>query len=203
MKKLLFLFAICCFQAQAQFSEDNALYQTIAISAGTANGFDLNANYIRKERYTFKLGFSAFYKEAEQKPDDFSVGLIEAFFLGLTSPIDVMTNYQAQFGRLFKLNPKGTIRLNLSAGLAYSKFSTAVNFIPSNGGLIDRNYTHRYRKSSAISFLLNPKIEFPLGRFYGLALSPLMILSDNHSYFGIGIEQMVGLLRKRDKLPAD
>ena len=45
--------------------------------------------------------------------------------------------------------------------------------------------------------ILNPKIEFPFSRFYGLTLSPLFQINKDRTYIGIGVGQMIGLLRKR------
>lgn len=68
-----------------------------------------------------------------------------------------------------------------------------------NGDFLDRlvvdNYTWDYGERHRISFIINPKIEFPFTRYWGLTVSPIVQFSKDRTYFGIGIGSMIGLLR--------
>lgn len=44
--------------------------------------------------------------------------------------------------------------------------------------------------------IVNPKIEFPFNRFYGLTISPMLQVNKDRIYVGIGIGQMIGFLRR-------
>ena len=52
-------------------------------------------------------------------------------------------------------------------------------------------------KQNSVRLIINPKIEFPLTRFYGLTISPMIQINKSRTYFGIGIGYMFGLLRER------
>lgn len=60
MKQILFSFILIFSfnQVNAQFSEDNAIYQTSEITIGNYLGFGVHANYVWKEKYSFKIGYS-------------------------------------------------------------------------------------------------------------------------------------------------
>ena len=51
-------------------------------------------------------------------------------------------------------------------------------------------------KKNRISLIINLKIEFPLTRFYGLTISPMIQINKSRTYFGIGIVYMFGLPRE-------
>ena len=66
-----------------------------------------------------------------------------------------------------------------------------------NGGFLAENYTYEYSKFNTVSLIISPKIEFPFSRIYGLTISPLIQINKDRTYLGVGIGQMMGLLRKR------
>ena len=66
-----------------------------------------------------------------------------------------------------------------------------------NDTFLTENYTWNYKKYNTLSLIINPKIEFPFTRFYGLTISPMLQINKDRTYFGIGIGHMIGLLRKR------
>ncbi|WP_242082872.1 hypothetical protein [Aestuariivivens sediminis] len=66
-----------------------------------------------------------------------------------------------------------------------------------NDAFLAENYTWDYKKHNAVSLIINPKIEFAFTRFYGLTISPMLQINKDRTYFGVGIGQMIGLLRKR------
>ena len=62
---------------------------------------------------------------------------------------------------------------------------------------LTENYTWNYKTHNTLSLIINPKIEFPFTRFYGLTISPMLQINKDRTYVGIGIGQMIGLLRNR------
>ncbi|HSP84008.1 MAG TPA: hypothetical protein VLN72_09800, partial [Gillisia sp.] len=67
------------------------------------------------------------------------------------------------------------------------------------GGFLDENYSYEYHKYHTVSLIINPKIEFPITRIYGLTLSPMILINKDRTYMGIGVGHMIGLLRKKNK----
>lgn len=199
MKQLLLLlsFSISISNATAQFDVNNAIYATGELNLGNYIGFDMNLNYVYQEKYSFKLGYTGNLRKPKSQPDDYSSGLSGIFLFGLDNPYDQLENFQIGVGRIYKLNEKGTIRLNTSFGIGYTVIREPENWERINSGFLEENYSWNYRKYNTVSFILNPKIEFPFSRFYGLTLSPMLQINKDRTYFGIGIGQMLGLLRER------
>jgi len=200
MKKILLLFIVILSinSVNAQFSENNAIYQTSEITVGNYLGVDVHANYVLKEKYSFKIGYSAFFRKAKSAPEYYNSGLIGLLTFGLANPYDQMENFQILAGRIYPLNRKGTIRVNLSLGLGFTIIREPTNWEPLGGSLfIAPNYSYDYNEYNTLGIIINPKIEFPITRFYGLSLSPMIQINKDRTYIGIGIGQMIGLLRKK------
>jgi hypothetical protein len=192
----LFLFFFCCISSvQAQSESEHALYFGNDLNLGNYLGIDLNVNYTYLEKYSLKLGYSGNIKKAETLPYDYSSGFFKAMLMGLGSPVDQLGNLQLAAGRIYKLNKKGTIRANLSLGLGYTTIKEPGNWQRTGSHLLKENYTWEYEKYHTMSLIINPKIEFPLTRFYGFSISPMVQISKDRVYLGIGIGHIYGLLR--------
>ncbi|GAA3578029.1 hypothetical protein GCM10022395_28400 [Snuella lapsa] len=183
--------------ANAQFDENHAIYSTGELNLGNYIGFDLNFNYIHKEKYAFKIGYTGNIRKPKSQPEDFSSGLIGVLLLGLANPYDQFESYQLGLGRVYNLNTSGTIRINVSIGLGYTTIREPENWELIDKAFLTENYTWNYRKHNTVSLIINPKIEFPFTRFYGFTISPMVQINKDRTYFGIGFGQMMGLLRKR------
>lgn len=178
--------------------EKNSFYHSGEFNAGNYYGLNLNANYVREEKYSFQVGYSANLRLARERPDNYSSGLVGIMLFGLTTPIDQVQNFQVLSGRIFLLNPKGTIRVNLLAGVALSIIREPKNWEYTNSWLLVPNYTFDYGSHSTLSFIVNPKIEFPFTRYYGFTLSPVIHINKDRNFYGIGIGHMAGLLRRKN-----
>jgi len=200
MRQIFFIFILVFSfnHVNAQFSEDNAIYHTSEITVGNYLGIDIHANYVLKEKYSFKIGYSGFIRRPKAAPENYTSGLIGILTYGLANPYDQMETFQILAGKIYPLNKKGTIRVNISLGLGYTIIREPSNWQPLSGSLyIVPNYTYDYQKYNTISLIINPKIEFPITRFYGLTISPMIQVNKDRTYIGIGIGQMIGLLRKK------
>lgn len=182
----------------AQVPQKNAFYHSGEFNAGSYYGLNLNANFVRNEKYSFQLGYSAHFRKAIDQPDNYSSGLLSVFLLGLNTPIDQVENFQVLTGRIIRLNTKGTIRVNLLAGIGLSFIREAVNWEYRESSLLVPNYSYDYNKHSTFSFIFNPKIEFPFTRYYGFTLSPLIHINKESNFYGIGVGHMAGLLRRKN-----
>jgi hypothetical protein len=80
-------------------------------------------------------------------------------------------------------------------GFATTNLRIAGNWRQQNGFGIVSNYEFDYRFVRRPSVVINPKIEFCWNPVYGLAISPIFILNDEASYFGIGINNILGYLK--------
>jgi len=190
-----FVFASPSFLS-AQFAQNHALYFSGEGNVGNYYGIDANVNYIYKEKFSLKAGYSAYVRRPRSQPEDYTSGLIETVLLfGLVNPRDKLQNLHMDFGWLIMLNQSRTLRLNASVGFGYTKITEPKNWERRTGGFLIENYSWEYNSSDAFSLILNPKIEFPFTRVFGLSVSPLMIINKERTYYGIGFGLMLGLLR--------
>jgi hypothetical protein len=197
---LLTLFIGSFSTINAQFGANHAIYYSGELGYGSHLGIDVNLNYVYHEKYAVKIGYSGNVTKPTSLPSDYSLGLTRAFSFGFEYPYDQLENVQITVGRIYKLNPKGTIRFNLSAGLGYSIITEPENWerITDNNVILSENYTWNYRKHNTVSLIINPKIEFPIARHFGFTLSPMLQINKDTTYIGIGVGTMFGLLRKKN-----
>lgn len=200
MKKTLILLLIIFASvniANAQFAKNNALYATGELNMGNYYGTDLNLNYVLNEKYSFKLGYTGNLRKPKTLPEDFSTGVTGILVWGLNHPMDNFENYGASVGRIYKLNQSGTIRVNLSLGIGYSVITEPENWEKIDNNLVhlQKNYSYDNVEHKAVSLIVNPKIEFPITRFFGFTISPMLQINKERTYFGVGIGTMIGLLK--------
>ncbi len=180
----------------AQFHQNHAIYQSSEITIGNYLGVNVNANYVLKETYSFKIGYSRLIRLPQAAPENYSSGLVGLLTFGMANPYDQMQNIQIMAGKVYKMNKKGTIRANLSLGLGFTIITEPTNWQPTEtGSFLGPNYTYDYGEYNTISLIINPKIEFPFTRYYGLELSPMLQINKDRTYIGLGIGHMIGLLR--------
>lgn len=198
MKRLLAI-SICVFTiviAKAQTIERDPAYFTAELNLGNYSGIDLNFNYIFKNDYSIRVGYTGNWRRAKSLPENYSPGLFSLFTFFLIDPFDQMQNFQISYGRILYLNEKQTIRANLSIGVGYTVITEPENWQKISPAFFISNYSWEYKSHNTVSLIINPKIEFPLTRFYGLTISPMAQISIDRAYYGIGIGQMLGRLKR-------
>ncbi len=194
MKKFLIIFLLttAITHVNAQFSENHALYGSGEINFGNYFGIDLNVNYVFQEKYSLQLGYIGNIRSGKSRPENYRSGLF-----GFISPYDQLGTYKISVGKIYKLNEKGSIRANLLFGIGITSIREPSNWQRTDGGWFGYNYSWEYHKYNTVSLIINPKIEFPFTRFYGLTLSPMLQINKDRTYIGIGVGHMSGRLRKK------
>lgn len=200
MKRLLFILVFCSSLSEmnAQFSDSNAIYITSDINLINYTGFDINLNYVYKEKYSFKVGYNGNFRVPKSKPDDYPRSL---FSFGYNGPYDQIENYQIGIGRIYKLNESGTFRVNMYIGVGYTTIREPENWELHTWGTMSSFFTHSeytydINEYRTLSLIINPKIEYSFYRFFGITVSPFVQINKDQVYYGIGFGQMLGLLRK-------
>lgn len=191
----ILLFTISGFSLSAQFSQSNAVYLSTEANVGNYFGIDINLNYVIRENFSIRAGYMGNIRKPKSQPADYSSGFIGVFALGLANPWDALETFQLSAGKVLILNSKRTIRSNLSIGLGYSIVREATNWRKLEDHYLDENYHWDYQRSHVVSLVINPKFEFPVSQVYGLTVSPMVVINSKSTYFGIGLGQMLGLLR--------
>jgi len=183
--------------AYSQLDKKTVIYSSGELNLGNYTGIDINLNYIHKETYSFKIGYTKNVRKPKSQPDDYTSSLTGLLSFGLEKPYDNLQNYHIGFGKIYNMNKKGTIRANISLGLGYTTIKEPENWQLIDDAFLTENYTWTYRKHNTVSIIINPKIEFPFTRFYGLTISPMLEINKDRTYIGIGIGQIIGLLRNK------
>jgi len=178
----------------AQNQKENTYYLTSELNLGNYLGVDFNLNYVFKNKYSIKVGFSENFRKPKSQPDNYSGGIL------FKIPFDQFLNYKIDFGRIYNLDEKGTIRANISIGIGYTRVKEPQNwqFVESEAWTnLSQNYTYSYRKYNTLSLTINPKIEFPITKFFGLSVSPMIQINKDRIYYGIGLGTMLGKLKQK------
>lgn len=190
--------------ANAQFTENHAIYLSGEVGGGNYFNTDLNLNYVFKESYSLQVGLTGNFRKAVSQPDDYFGGLIKTVFsFGLSSPKDMLEIYHISAGKIINLNRSKTIWANLLVGVGYTTIEEPTNWQKVGGSIIEDmvkdNYTWDWEKRHGVSFIVNPKIEFPLTQLWGLTVSPMVQINKDRTYFGIGVGSTLGLLRPKNR----
>ena len=194
IKYILILFFISIQFTNAQVTKNNKLYASSELSIGNYLGVDVNLNMITKKNYIFKVGFNGNFRASKSTPSDY-VDIVDPVLL--EGPRDYFNSFQVGFGKLYNigkienLDENGIVRANISFGLGITTLKERVNWRLINNSY----YISDGKRYSTISLIINPKIEFPFKKFLGLTISPMIQINKYRTYFGIGIGQMIGLVR--------
>lgn len=196
IKYILILFFISIQFTNAQVTKNNKLYASSELSIGNYLGVDVNLNMITKKNYIFKVGFNGNFRSSRSTPSDYVDIVDPTLFAG---PRDYFNSFQIGFGKLYNigkienLDENGIVRANISFGLGITTLKERVNWRLNNNSFL--YYISDGKRYSTISLIINPKIEFPFKKFLGLTISPMIQINKYRTYFGIGIGQMIGLVR--------
>lgn len=196
IKFILILFFISIQFTNAQVTKNNKLYASSELSIGNYLGVDVNLNMITKKNYIFKVGFNGNFRSSRSTPSDYVDIVDPTLFAG---PRDYFNSFQIGFGKLYNigkienLDENGIVRANISFGLGITTLKERVNWRLNNNSFL--YYISDGKRYSTISLIINPKIEFPFKKFLGLTISPMIQINKYRTYFGIGIGQMIGLVR--------
>ncbi len=110
MKRIItiFLFSVCINFSHALFAENHAIYCAIEGNKGNYYGIDFNLNYVFKDKFSCKVGYSGNRRKPKSQPEAYKYGHIEILSLGLTNPYDKFKNYNIRLGKIYTLNASGT-----------------------------------------------------------------------------------------------
>ena len=180
----MLIFLLSLNVVNAQFAEKNAIYSTVELGLGNYYGMDLNLNYVLDEKYSFKLGYTGNIRKPKTQPKDFTTGVTGILVWGLNSPVDRFENFGASIGRIYKINKSGTFRANISLGVGYTHITEPENWekINNNPVSITKNYSYDNVKHGTVSLIVNPKIEFPITRYFGFTVSPMLQINRDRIY---------------------
>lgn len=176
-------------------TNDHYLFGSGDIIAGNYKGGDIGINYIYNNKFSIKLGFSISEKLVTTLPQDLLKSGQTLSSIGLKAPNENFENIHLLFGRVFSLDKKNKLRLTMQGGPGISairepEFSNNENNInPSHS-----DYSISYQRTSHLSVIVNPKIEFPFASVLGLSVGPMVIVNEERTFWGTSIGLMYGIV---------
>jgi len=203
MKALLllitFVFAVSAASAQwsnkfsGGWAEKHFIYGSGDVLVGNYTGKDISVNYIYNNKFSVKFGFSASDKLASMPNFPLKSGEDVSSMPG-HSPNENLENYHLMFGRVFRLDAKDKIRITVQGGPGISMLREPVVADNAVNSVFNPNTDVNYEKTKNLSFILNPKIEFPIGCILGLSAGPMVMINEDRTFFGASIGFMYGVI---------
>jgi hypothetical protein len=166
---------------------------------GNYYGGGITLDLIRKNKYSFGVGFYEHVKKPGNLPSDYKKGALNLLTLGEGVARDNIQSLSLTLGRVFRTKSNLGIRYNLKAGVTYSVSKTPDNWIKLNegGGLLSvENYSYNYKKCREIGILINPTIDISLFRFLGFSVGPYSFLNLKTISYGIELTTLIGCVKK-------
>lgn len=175
-------------------SDKHFLYASGDVVAGNYKGGDIGINYIYKNKYSVKLGFSLSEKLVTSAPNNFLKSGETLSSVGLAAPTENLENIHLMFGRVFSFGAKNRLRLTVQGGPGISSVREPLfQASGSKSNLSSTDYAIDYQKISYASFIINPKVEFPLACIFGISAGPMLILNQERTFLGASIGFMYGI----------
>jgi hypothetical protein len=140
-------------------------------------GLGVGLNYVHNERLSFQLSLNHLLRDPQQAPPDLvyeGPSLLERGTMGTL-----------EAGRIFRLDPEGTIRLNLKGGVALMKMEVPTDWTPvPNPCAGCNNYTYEKEYHLRGGVIIRPTLEIPSVSVIGFTVGPMLILAKGQSVLG-------------------
>ena len=201
MKLILGLgFILLFFTSFAQLPVDQFIYINGGFSVGNFGGGQIGINFAVSNKFSFQLEYFGATRSSKSIPSDYGIGIMDIFTLGLSTPHDNVNSFRIMAGKVKNLNQKGTVRINFKGGLSFLTIEEPYNWEKINGLLIVSNYTWDYKTRQQVALVLKPEFEFVFANFMGVTVTPVGEFSGDYSFYGIGINILLGKVRQNLKI---
>lgn len=176
-------------------TKKHALFGSGDYITGNYQGGDIGINFIYNNKYSVKLGFSISEKSSTHLSQDFLKSGQTLSTTELSPPNEHFESIHLLFGRVFNLDARNRFRITLQGGPGISAVQEPVfQSTLENHSSVLTDYELKYHKKSCASFVLNPKIEFPVVSVVGLSIGPMTIINQERTFWGASIGLMYGIV---------
>ncbi len=192
MKKIILLCVIVIFAINCFAQQQNLLYMEAGAGGGTHVSFKFGLNYVFYESNVVSALLFSNFKNDPSVPGDYQRDLFGG------RPKDYMTIGAFMYGKmLYSIDRE--VRYNLRGGLALGNVTTPVNFRKryTYSYLFGSNYDYDQDTKNTAGVVLNPTIEFPFGRAFGLSVGLFSVISAEMSSFGVEGSMLIGRVRHK------
>jgi len=199
MKRHIFLFnllaSLCCMPCSYG---QVFCYSEFGLGGGTDHSAKLSLDFIINKNNFFSLSYYSISNNASTTPPDYEPGLT---FFGNDLPQQTTSLVCPMYGRVLYMPGKNT-RFILKGGLALGRVSTPENFVPlvpQGWFWLGPNYTYNINHEFTAGIILNPSVEIPFGRVFGMSVGLYSILTSQISSTGLEVNFILGKLRNKKK----
>ncbi|NMM50331.1 hypothetical protein [Marinigracilibium pacificum] len=179
----LFIVSYCAF---GQYAKKPSFYIDLGLDHGNYAGASFTLNFITKNNLVFS-GFYAFYQRYPNWLDKSSINALTPYIV----PKEKNHNIGVSFGKGFYLNDIETIRFSVNGGVGFTKLYDPI--YKENISIDNAEFS----ESFSPALYLNPRLEFPFSRYFGLGVGCRMTATKDRYYFGISTSLLVGSLREK------
>ena len=193
MRRILIIITtfFCSYTAHCQ-SKNPFIYGEMGAGYGTGFAFKLGVNSIFNKDQIISVDFYYTQRPAPDVPSDYHVGLLGGL------PKQRLYTVGLMYGKVLFARPQ-KIRYTLKGGLALGSAMTPTNYTQANTGIIsfDANYDYTYHTVFNYGLVLDPTVEFLLGRGFGFSLGIFSLINPISSSAGVEGSMIFGKVRNR------
>ena len=134
-------------------------------------------------------------RNSPNTPSDYQPGFV-AIGEGYGRVPEYLTTVGITAGKMTLLSPYA--RLNIKAGVGYARLNAPEHFVLKPKDILNfgSNYTYERHTHSGWALFVQPSVEFPLTRHFGIAVSPFVNINQFHPVFGVELATQLGYLRE-------
>ena len=176
----------------AQHPKNQLIYANGGISVGNLSGGQIGINLATNKQFLMQLEYSGIVRKAKDSPEDYSGGLFSLFVFNANRPVDNIQSFRILAGKILTKNSSDKKRFSLKAGISFSTYQKAYDFVAQDGLLLVPNYSWRTRTEQRVGVIIKPEYELIFSRHAGLAITPYVEITRGVSSGGLAVSLLLG-----------
>jgi hypothetical protein len=167
------------------------IYGEIGGGDGSHDLFQMTLNIVYSKNNIISISYY-YVSHRSATPSDYQPGIgIPAF------PQQVLSVFGLSYGKVF-FSKTPYVRYILKGGLCAGVTLTPVDFVNNGtGGFLSSNYNYSNQEKFVIGAVLNPVIEFPIGRGFGFSIGPYVNVNAVSSVLAVEATMLFGHVRNK------
>jgi hypothetical protein len=118
--------------------------------------------------------------------------LFSVFIFNANRPVDNIQSFRILAGKILTKNPSDKNRFSLKAGISFSTYQEAYDFVEQEGLFLVPNYSWSTHTENRMGVILKPEYEIIFSKHAGLAVTPYLKISSGVSAAGLAVSLLLG-----------
>jgi len=196
MKKahlLFYLLLLECYPIYGQYG-----YLEEGVGGGTHFSAKVGFGGVIKKVNNFSLSMYYLSRRSNNAPADYHPGLV---FFGDGRPQTITELICPMYGKVFYMANSNS-RFVVKGGLAIGSVINPVNFVPAHSTswlYLGPNYIYSTNTDITAGIVLNPSIELPVCRVFGLSFGMYCVFTSKSSSIGLEGNILLGVVRNKKR----